>query len=111
MLCKDMNLKFELEEISIMKGEHMAPDFLRKNPQHSLPTLEHNGKYLWESHAIMTYLVSKFGNEEQQQRLYSRNVYKRAVIDQRILFDTGVLFPCYRQVMVTVFIALIYLMS
>lgn len=107
MLCKDMNFKYELRETLIVKGDHLTADFLTKNPQHCLPTLEDNGKYLWESHAVMTYLVSKFGNEEQQQRLYSRNVYKRAVIDQRILFDTGVLFPCFRQVAVSL-ICLIY---
>lgn len=101
MLCKDMNLKFEFREVLVMKGETMTPDFLSKNPQHSIPTLEHNGKYLCESHAIMTYLVSKFGDEEQQQRLYSRNVYKRAVIDHRLLFDTGVLFPCFRHAVVS----------
>lgn len=100
-LCKDMNLKYEYREILIMKGEQMTPEFIKMNPQHQLPTLEDNEKVLWESHAVMTYLVSKFGNEDQQQRLYSRNVYKRAVIDQRILFDTGVLFPCFRHVAVS----------
>lgn len=100
MLCKEMNMKIKLCETLLMKGENMSPEFIKKNPQHSLPTLDDNGKILWESHAIMTYLVSRYGNEQQQQRLYSRNVYKRAVIDQRILFDTGVLFPCFGQVAV-----------
>lgn len=100
MLCKDMSLKYEFIKVDLLKGETMTPEFLQKNPQHSIPMLEDNGKILWESHAIMMYLVSRYGNEEQQQRLYSRNVFKRALIDQRILFDTGVLFPCFRNVAV-----------
>ncbi|KAL5285652.1 GSTE3.2 family protein [Megaselia abdita] len=98
LLCKELNLKVEIREVDFCRGGHMQEQFIKMNPQHTLPTLEDNGKYLWDSHAINTYIMSKYGKEEQQRRLYPRNVYQRAVIDQRLHFDNGVLFPAFRDV-------------
>lgn len=102
MLCKDMNLKYEFREIDVLNNKQLEPEFLKINPQHTIPTLEDNGKIIWESHAIMMYLVSKYGTQAQQKRLYSRNVYARGVIDQMLLFDTGVLFPTVRRIVVNI---------
>jgi glutathione S-transferase len=61
------------------------------NPQHTVPTLvEENGQVLWDSHAIMTYLVSKYGDKES---LYPKDFFKRAVVDQRLHFESGLVFP------------------
>lgn len=100
MLLKELNLKYEFRDVEFLKGGHMQEEFLKMNPQHTLPTLEDNGRYLWDSHAINCYIMSKYGKEEQQRRLYPRNVYERAVIDQRLHFDNGVLFPAFRNVAV-----------
>lgn len=61
------------------------------NPQHTVPTLDDNGKYIWDSHAINTYLVDKYGNSDDHP-LYPKDLYTRARIDQRLHFDSGVLF-------------------
>lgn len=42
-----------------------------------------------DSHAICTYLCDKYGNNES---LYPRELVKRAIVDARLHFDTGVLF-------------------
>jgi glutathione S-transferase len=45
---------------------------------------------MYHSHAILGYLVNQYGKDDS---LYSKEPKKRAVIDQRLHFDTGVLFP------------------
>lgn len=62
------------------------------NPQHTVPTLDDNGKILWDSHAIITYLVGKYGKTDKHQSLYPKDLYTRARIDQRLHFETGILF-------------------
>lgn len=60
------------------------------NPQHTVPVLVDNGRSLWDSHAIITYLVRKFGGEDHP--LYPTDCYTRARIDQRLHFNNGVLY-------------------
>lgn len=64
------------------------------NPQHTVPTLDDSGKVVWDSHAITTYLVNAYGQDDS---LYPKDPYKRARIDQRLHFDTGVLFARLRD--------------
>lgn len=64
------------------------------NPQHTVPVLIDNGLTLTDSHAISTYLVTKYGKNEQ---LYPSDPAIRAQIDQRLHFDTGVLFPRFAK--------------
>lgn len=56
-----------------------------------MPTLDDNGKYLWDSHAISTYLIEKYGNSEDHP-LYPKDAFTRARIDQRLHFESGILF-------------------
>lgn len=66
------------------------------NPQHTVPTLSDNGNFLWDSHAISTYLIRKYGGEDHP--LYPTDVYTRARIDQRLHFDTSTLYGALREV-------------
>lgn len=70
------------------------------NPQHSVPTLDDNGAVFWDSHAICTYLISKYGSNDA---LYPRDFVERAKVDQRLHFDTGVLYPASRAANVAIF--------
>lgn len=60
------------------------------NPQHTVPTLDDDGFYVCDSHAIMTYLISKYGKDKS---LYPDDLKKRTRIDQRLHFDSSTLFP------------------
>lgn len=59
-----------------------------------MPTLNDNGFVLWDSHAICTYLIGKYASAANNALLYpSTDLQMRARIDQRLHFDSGILFP------------------
>lgn len=68
---------------------------LAVNPQHTVPVFVDNGCVLTDSHAICTYLITKYGRDDS---LYPSKPIVRAQIDQRLHFDTGVLFPRFLAV-------------
>lgn len=69
------------------------------NPQHTVPTLDDNGIVLWDSHAINVYLVTKYGKDDS---LYPKDFFKRAIVDQRLHFDSGVAYTLLAAVDVSV---------
>lgn len=80
--------------INTLAKEQLSPEFMKINPQHTVPTLDDNGKILWDSHAICTYLITKYGKDDS---LYPKDAFERAQVDQRMHFDSGVLFPRFRN--------------
>lgn len=61
-----------------------------------MPLLVDNGRSLWDSHAIITYLVRKYGGEDHP--LYPTDCYTRSRIEQRLHFDSGVLYRTIREI-------------
>lgn len=59
------------------------------NPQHTIPTLVDGDFALWESRAICSYLVEKYGKDD---KLYPKDAQKRALVNQRLYFDMGVFY-------------------
>lgn len=89
MTAKAVGVELNLKELNLMAGEHLKPEFIKINPQHTIPTLVDNGFALWESRAIMVYLVEKYAKTDS---LYPKCPKKRAVINQRLYFDMGTLY-------------------
>lgn len=90
MLAKALNVRLNLKPLDLMhKKEHLTPEFLKINPQHTIPTLVDNEFALWESRAILGYLVEKYGKNDS---LYPKDPKKRAVVNQRLYFDMGTLY-------------------
>ncbi|KAF2880918.1 hypothetical protein ILUMI_25247 [Ignelater luminosus] len=85
LLRVDLNLK----HLDIPKKEQLAPEFVKLNPQHTVPTLVDNGFVIWESNAIITYLVENYGKDES---LYPKDPKQRALIIQKLYFDQGTLY-------------------
>ncbi|KAM3966919.1 glutathione S-transferase delta 1 [Aphomia sociella] len=95
MTAKALGLELDLVLTNIMEGQHMTPEYLKMNPQHTVPTMDDNGFILWESRAIMAYLVNAYGRDDT---LYPKNPRIRALVDQRLYFDAGTLFLRYSNV-------------
>lgn len=70
------------------------------NPQHTIPLLDDNGVIVSDSHAISAYLVSKYGKSD---RLYPKDLAKRALVDSRLHFDSGHLFCRLRMLFEPIF--------
>lgn len=56
------------------------------NPQHIIPTIKDGDFVLWESRAILGYLINKYGKNDE---LYPKDPVKRAIVDQRLYFEMG----------------------
>ncbi len=54
-----LDIPLDLETVELPKGEHLKPEFVKLNPNHKIPTLVDGDFVLWESTAIMIYLLSK----------------------------------------------------
>ncbi|CAH0596447.1 unnamed protein product [Chrysodeixis includens] len=83
----------EMIDINLFQAEHYKEEYIKINPQHTIPVLIDDDVVICESHAISTYLVDKYGKDDS---LYPKDLKKRAMVDQRLFFDSGILFPCAR---------------
>ena len=60
LLLSQLGLPFQRIERDILKGETRTPEFLKKNPNGRIPTLElDDGTFLFESGAILWYLAEE----------------------------------------------------
>ncbi|KAK3914372.1 Glutathione S-transferase D1 [Frankliniella fusca] len=89
LTAKALGVPVNLIQCNLMAGEHMKPEYLKMNPQHTIPTINDNGFSLWESRAILQYLAEKYGKNDA---LYPKDPAKRAVVNQRLYFDMGTLY-------------------
>ncbi|XP_030383697.1 glutathione S-transferase 1-like [Scaptodrosophila lebanonensis] len=96
LTLKALNLPFEYKVVNLLAGEHMTPEFLKMNPLHTVPTLDDNGFYIGDSHAINAYLVSKYGKTDI---LYPQELQYRAIVDQRLFYNASVALPSLRAIL------------
>lgn len=89
MTAKAVGVDLNLKRVELMNGEHLTPEYLKINPQHTIPTLVDGEFSLWESRAIQIYLAEKYGKNDT---LYPKCPKKRALVNQRLFFDMGTLY-------------------
>lgn len=66
----------------------------------------HIGIYIFSrSHAISGYLVNKYGKDDA---LYPREPRKRATVDQRLHFDSGIGYPEFRNIVVRLVVQMFF---
>lgn len=98
MVKELLGLDMEVKEVNTITGDQFKPEYLAKNPIHTVPLIEDGDFILADSHAIMTYLVSKYGADKRSQ-LYPSDFKTRAIIDQRMYFEASIVFTTFRAVM------------
>ncbi|XP_004537441.1 glutathione S-transferase 1 [Ceratitis capitata] len=100
LTLKALGLQYEYKHVDILSGEQLAEDFTKNNPQHTVPTLNDNGTWLWDSHAICAYLVDKYAKDDS---LYPRDLALRARVHQRLFFDASILYMPLRFITIPMF--------
>lgn len=71
---------------------YLIVNLLQLNPEHTVPTLVDNSFSLWESRAIIIYLVDKYAKNDA---LYPKDPKTRAVINQRLFFDMDTIYESF----------------
>ncbi|XP_041988886.1 glutathione S-transferase 1-1-like [Aricia agestis] len=89
LTARALNINLNLKLVDLHHGEHLKEDFIKLNPQHTVPTLVDEGFAVCESRAIITYLVNKYA---RGSALYPDEPKARALVDQRLYFDIGTLY-------------------
>ncbi|XP_071107751.1 glutathione S-transferase 1-1-like [Haliotis cracherodii] len=90
MTSKALGVQLELKQLEYHNKGHLSPEFIKINPDHTTPTIVDGDFTLWESRAIMRYLVGKYGGEDNS--LYPRDLQKRAEVDRLLDYDLGVFY-------------------
>lgn len=101
MVGEAIGIDFNVQEINILNKEQLKEDFIKINPQHTIPTIQDNDFVLWDSHAIVTYLVDKYASNDN---LYPKDLEMRAMINQRLIYDAAVLFNHLRNIFRLIFL-------
>lgn len=93
-----LNVQLKLKFVNLATGEHITGELGKINPQKVVPTIvdETNGVpfVLWESRAIMSYLVDEYSPGHS---LYPSDRKLRAQIDRLLYFDIGTLYKSEGQ--------------
>jgi len=61
VVCKELNVPYELIPVDLAKGEQRSPENLVRQPFGFVPAIEDDGLELFESRAIARYVVAKYG--------------------------------------------------
>lgn len=85
LLAAELDIPLETIERDPRKGETRSPDYLAKNPNGRVPTLEEDGLVLWESPAILKYLAAK----RPERGLGGTDAKSQALIDQWLFWWVG----------------------
>lgn len=76
----ELGLEYEFHAIGSRTGETMTDEFMRLNPRHKIPVLQHGSFTLTESAAIIQYLNETFANPEVMAA--PRDAESRAVLNE-----------------------------
>ncbi|XP_055596788.1 glutathione S-transferase 1-like [Uranotaenia lowii] len=98
--AKMIGLELDVKIVDLVNKEHLTAEFLKLNPQHTVPTIVDNGVALFDSHAIIIYLVSKYGKDDS---LYPKDLVTQARINAMLHFESGILFARLRGMLEPIF--------
>lgn len=101
MTAHAIGLKLKIHEMNLLNKDHLSEEYTKMNPKQSIPTMNDDGYVLTDSHAINCYLVDKYAKDES---LYPKDLQKRALVNEFLYFDTGVLFANAKNAFKPVFL-------
>ena len=89
-LLELLEIPYETVFIDLEKGQEKSPEYLAIHPLGQVPCLDDDGYVLWESEAMMKYLIS---SRNKGQELYPLDPKIRGNIDKYFPFHHAVLRP------------------
>ena len=87
--CSELDIPFEREDVGGPFGKNNTPEYLARNPNGLVPTIDDDGLILWESNAIVRYLCAKHG----VGKLWPSDVARRADADRWMDWQQTTLAP------------------
>lgn len=88
-LVHELNLEYERHDVGGAFGGLDTEEYLAKNPNQRIPTIEDGGLVLYESNAIIRYLAGKYGSAD----LWPADLAARALLDQWMDWMQTTLYP------------------
>ncbi len=85
MTLEKLKVPYECRRVFPLEGDHKKPEFLKLNPQHTIPVYKDGDFVLNESRAILAYLATVHDDD----KLYPKDPKVRAKVDCRLYFDMG----------------------
>jgi glutathione S-transferase len=83
MALEEVGAQYQLVKLDLVKGDQKNPEYLQLNPNGKVPTINDDGFILWESNAIIQYVVEKFS----APNLLAAGIQNRARMFQWLLFE------------------------
>ncbi|MCG3460357.1 glutathione S-transferase [Xenorhabdus bovienii] len=95
---EELNVPYQQIDVGGKFGKLNTPEYLLMNPNAVIPCLQEDDFILWESNAIVRYIVEKFG----ENSLYPADLQERARINQWMDWVGCNLFPPIKQLMINI---------
>jgi len=92
IILSELNLSFNTIFLDFNSGEQRAPEFVTINPNARVPALidhQNDNTSIWESGAIILYLVSKYLKQNGECPLWSDNLVEQSQIASWLFFQTS----------------------
>ncbi|KAK8770315.1 hypothetical protein V5799_013219 [Amblyomma americanum] len=64
-LAREIGVELSVKNLDLTKKEHLCDGFLKINPFHKVPTIDDDGFIVYESSAIVYYLLRKYAPESE----------------------------------------------
>ena len=91
IMLEELGLEYEIVPVDIQNGEQKKPEFLAMNPNHKIPVLVDGDLTIFESGAILLYLVEKSG------KFQPKDLKEKYTIVEWLMFQMGSVGPMLGQ--------------
>ena len=71
-IFEELGVSYELIEIDLAKNMQKSPEYLAINPNGKVPTLVHEGRVIYESAAILLYVIDQYPESGLAPDIHSR---------------------------------------
>lgn len=91
IMLEELGMDYELVPVDIAHGAQMTPEFLAMNPNHKIPVLVDGELTIFESGAILIYLVEKSG------KFQPKDIKQKYEVIEWLMFQMASIGPMFGQ--------------